>query len=159
MLGQSVPLDVTHSVRLGPQIDFTQWPRDTFCLFVDPTLSFFFLTGCLEFIFPLSARHSYRVSGRLTFGLDSKEWGSLNCFFGILLFWYKRSQLLLLATACLVYGEGKRGALMSQKPPEAWWLVAATQDWGLVLALPGWPKGCFFIASRAKSQVVVSLEA
>lgn len=47
---------------------------------------------------------------------------------------------------------------MSLVPPEARWLVA-TQDWGPVLALPGWPPGCFLMASGAKSQVVMLLEA
>ena len=36
-------------------------------------------------------------------------------------------------------GEGRGVALMNLGPHEAWWLVVATQDGGLVLALPGWP--------------------
>lgn len=35
----------------------------------------------------------------------------------------------------------------------------ATQDWGPVLAFPGWPPGCFLKASRAESQVIMLLEA
>lgn len=56
--------------------------------------------------------HDYGVLGRLVCGLGSKEWGSLNFLFGILLFCYKRTQLLLLVAAGLVYkrwGEEREG--------------------------------------------------
>lgn len=42
---------------------------------------------------------------------------------------------------------------------EVWWLVVATQDGGPALTLPGWPPGCFLVASRARSQVIMLLEA
>lgn len=43
---------------------------------------------------------------------------------------------------------------------EAWQLVVVTQDRGLQLVLPGWPLGCCFpTASRARSQVIVLVEA
>ena len=42
---------------------------------------------------------------------------------------------------------------------EAWQLVAATQDGGLELVLPGWLPGCCFpTASRTRSQVIVLVE-
>ena len=72
--------------------------------------SFFFFTGCLEFIFHLvQGTRLQGMSRCLVCGLESKEWGSLNFLFGVLLFWYKRTQLLLLAAAYLVYEEGKDG--------------------------------------------------
>ena len=43
---------------------------------------------------------------------------------------------------------------------EAWQLVVITQDRGLQLVLPGWPLGCCFpMASRARSQVIMLVEA
>lgn len=52
-----------------------------------------------------------------------------------------------------------RGSNMSLGSPEAWWLGVATQGCGPVLGLPGWPPGCFLMASRARSQVIEPLEA
>ena len=34
--------------------------------------------------------------------------------------------------------------------------MVASQDWGPVLALPGWPLDCFLMASGAKSSVIVA---
>ena len=57
-------------------------------------------------------------------------------------------------------GEGG-GALMSLAPwEEARQPVVATQDGGLELVWPGWPPGCCFpTASRARSQVIMPVEA
>lgn len=84
--------------------------------------------------------NDYRVWGRLVCSLAVKEWGSLNFLFSVLLFLYKRTQLFPLAAACLVYRDGMGSS------PEAWWWL--TWDWGPLLALPGWPPGCFLMASR-----------
>ena len=81
-----------------------------------------------------------------------------------------KSELLPLTVACLVLGRGGEGrvqgrgrkrALMSLAPwKEAWQLVVVTQDGGLQLVLPGWPLGCCFpTASRARSHVIVLVEA
>ena len=79
-------------------------------------------------------------------------------------------KLFPLTVACLVLGRGGGGrvqgggrkrALMSLVPwKEAWKLVVVTQDGGLQFILPGWPPGCCFpMAYRARSQVVVLVEA
>ena len=87
------------------------------------------------------------------------EGGVLSASFLVFAVLMLKTPLLLPAAACLVYGEGRKGTPGSLVPPEAWWLVVATQDWGGVSALPGWPPGCFLVTSRAKSQVIVVLEA
>ena len=100
-------------------------------------------------------------------GSDSREWDSLNFLFGVLIL---KTELLPLTAACVVLGRGREGrvqgggrkrALMSLAPWKgAWQLVVVTQDGGLQLVLPGWPLGCCFpTASRARSQVIVLVEA
>lgn len=95
--------------------------------------------------------------GRLACGLGSKEWGSLDFLFGVLLFCYK-TQLRLLVAAGLVYRrwdeEREGGGGVLREPSASGSLLAATQDGGPALALPGWPPGCFLVASRARSQVI-----
>ena len=77
--------------------------------------------------------HSQGASIRLDCGLNRKEWGSLNFLFGVLMFSYKRTQLLLLAAVSLIYRlrwagwKGERKVLTTPSPLEAWCLVIATQ--------------------------------
>lgn len=113
----------------------------TFRLSAPLFLSFLFLAAFCLFSTWWKARGcGYRVSGKLPCGLDNKEQAS-QLLFGVLLFWQKkRTQLFLLAEACLVYrvrwgvGEGIKeeewGLLKSPVPLEIWCLVVATKDGG-----------------------------
>lgn len=46
-----------------------------------------------------------------------------------------------------LWGGAGQGTQKSPAPLEVWWLVVATQDGGPVLAVLGWPPGCFLVAS------------
>lgn len=120
----------------------------------------------MSFIFHLVQGTRLQGVRRLECGLGSKEQGSLNFFLVFCCFVTKEP----IASACcslpILWGEVRRGerdtgggAQKSLAALEVWWLAVATQDGDLVLALPGWPPGCFLVASRARSQAIMLLEA